>query len=229
MTGGLYAIVDPGAPGMRGKDPERVAEAILRGGCAMLQLRAKGGSDRALLALARRIAARCEAAGVPFVVNDRPDIALLAGARGLHLGQDDLPIAEARRVLGGGVLREGIAIGRSTHDEDQAREAVSEGADLVAFGPIWATASKADPDPVVGLERLASVCRATPRPVIAIGGVTLERAEAIVSAGARYGAVISALCGADDPELAARALHSALGGGALGGTALGGTALGGGP
>jgi thiamine-phosphate pyrophosphorylase len=192
---------------MRQRDPAEVAEAILRGGCAMLQLRAKGTGDRALLALARRIAAQCETAGVPFVVNDRPDLALLVGAAGLHLGQDDLPIAEARRVVG-----EGVAIGRSTHDESQASEAVVDGADLVAFGPIWSTTSKTEPDPEVGLERLASVCRATPRPVIAIGGITLERAAAVRGAGARYGAVISAVCGADDPERAARTLHRALGG-----------------
>lgn len=203
-TRGLYAIVDPAA--CRGRDPEVVAAAILRGGCAVLQLRDKSASDRDRLSLARRLAARCRRAGVPFVVNDRPDLALLAGADGLHLGQDDLPIAEARRIVG-------CVVGVSTHDEAQARRAVADGADLVAFGPVHPTASKADPDPVVGVERLAGVCAAIATPVVAIGGITMENAAAVRRAGARWGAVIRAVCGADDPEAAARALHRELGGG----------------
>lgn len=206
-TRGLYAIVDPAA--VRGRDPETIAAAILAGGCAVLQLRSKDASDRELLALARRIGARARAAGVPFVLNDRADLAVLAGADGLHLGQDDLPVAEARRIAGPSMV-----IGRSTHDEAQARRAVEEGADVVAFGPVFETKSKLRPDPVVGLDRLAAVCRASALPVVAIGGITLERAAAVASAGARWGAVIGALCGADDPEAAARALHAALGGGA---------------
>lgn len=203
-TRGLYAIVDPSiAPD---RDPERLAEAILRGGCAVLQLRGKGGSDRERLGLARRIAARCRARGVPFVMNDRPDLALLVHAEGLHLGQDDLPIAEARRVVGA------VTIGRSTHDETQARQAVEEGADVVAFGPVFPTTSKERPDPVVGVDRLAAVCALSAAPVVGIGGVTLASAPALAGAGARWGAVIGALAKADDPEAAARALHRALGG-----------------
>jgi len=203
-TRGLYAIVDPAA--CRGRDPEVVAAAILRGGCAVLQLRDKGAPDGELLALARRLAARCRRAGVPFVVNDRPDLALLTAADGLHLGQDDLPIAEARRVVG-----PACAIGASTHDEAQARRAVGEGADLVALGPIHPTASKANPDPVVGVERLAGVCASIAAPVVAIGGITVENAAAIRRAGARWGAAIGAVCGAEAPEAAARALHAELG------------------
>ena len=204
-TRGLYAIVDPAC--CRGRDPEDVAAAILDGGCAVLQLRAKGLSDRALLGLSRRIAARARAAGVPFVVNDRADLAALVSASGLHLGQDDLPIAEARRVVGPAVV-----LGRSTHVRAQARVAIEEGADILAFGPVFETTSKARPDPVVGLDELAEVCRMSGRPVVAIGGVTAARASAIVRAGARWGAAISAICGADDPREAARALHAALGG-----------------
>lgn len=205
-TRGLYAIVDPAC--CRGRDPEAVAAAILAGGCALLQLRAKDLADGALLGLARRVGARALAAGVPFVLNDRADLASLVGASGLHLGQDDLPIAEARRLVG-----PAMAIGRSTHDPAQARAAIEEGADVVAFGPVFETASKARPDPVVGLEQLAEVCRLSARPVVAIGGVTVERAGEIVRAGARWGAAISAICAADDPEAASRALHAALGGG----------------
>lgn len=206
-TRGLYAIVDPAC--CRGRDPEVVSAAILEGGCAVLQLRAKALSDLALLGLSRRIAARARAAGVPFVVNDRADLAVLVSAGGLHLGQDDLPIAEARRLVG-----PSVALGRSTHDRAHARAAIEEGADVVAFGPVFETASKARPDPVVGLEELAEVCRLSGRPVVAIGGVTAERAAAIVRAGARWGAAIAAICGADDPREAARALHAALGGAA---------------
>lgn len=199
---GLYAIVDPASA----RDPERLASAILRGGCSVLQLRAKtSGGDRATLALARRIAAACREAGVPFVVNDRVDLAILSGADGVHLGQDDLPIAEARR-LGS------LWIGRSTHDEAQADAAVAEGADIVAFGPIFETSSKERPDPVVGLARLEAVCARIALPVVAIGGITRERAPAIAAAGARWGAVIGALANAGDPESAARDLHRALGG-----------------
>lgn len=201
---GLYAIVDPAACGAR--DPERVAQAILAGGCARLQLRVKGGSDAGWLALARKLRGRCATAGVPFIVNDRPDLALLVGADGLHLGQDDLPIAEARRIVGD------LEIGRSTHDEVQARAAVAEGADLVAFGPVFATRSKEARDPTVGLERLASVCATSSRPVVAIGGLTLETAARVAGAGASFGAAIGAVCGAADPESAARALHHAFGG-----------------
>jgi thiamine-phosphate pyrophosphorylase len=201
---GLYAIVDPAA--CRGRDPERIAAAILAGGCARLQLRAKTGPDGAQLTLARRLRARCRAARVPFVVNDRPDLAVLAGADALHLGQDDLPVAEARRIVGE------LEIGRSTHDEAQARDAVAEGADVLAFGPIFETRSKEAPDPVVGLERLGRICAEHPLPVVAIGGLTVENAAAVAAAGVRFGAAIGALCGADDPEAAARALHRALGG-----------------
>ncbi|MCB9595577.1 MAG: thiamine phosphate synthase [Sandaracinaceae bacterium] len=201
---GLYAIVDPAAT--RARDPEVIAKAILAGGCARLQLRFKDGPDRARLALAQRVRALCAEAGVPFVVNDRPDLALLTKADGLHLGQDDLPIAAARSLV------PEAEIGLSTHDPAQARAAEAAGADVVAFGPIFPTTSKAEPDPVVGLDALAAVCRATSRPVVAIGGLSLERAPAIRDAGAAWGAVIGAVCGADDPEAAARALHHALGG-----------------
>lgn len=201
---GLYAIVDPALS--RGRDPERVADGILRGGCSVLQLRAKAQADREVLVLARRIAAMCERAGVPFVLNDRPDLAVLAGADGVHLGQDDLPIAEARRIVGAS-----IAIGRSTHDEAQARAAVDEGADIVAFGPIFDTRSKERPDPTVGPSRLAKLAAEIALPIVAIGGITIDRAELIT--GARWGAAISAVCAAEDPEGAARALHRALGGG----------------
>jgi len=202
MQSGLYAIVDPTAT--RDRDPVRVAEAILRGGCARLQLRWKDGPDGARLALARALRERCREVGVPFVMNDRADLALLSGADGLHLGRGDLDIADARRVVGS------MEVGRSTHDATEAREAARVGSDLIALGPVFPTRSKDRPDPVVGLEALSEVCRGAGRPVVAIGGVTLERAAQVRAAGATFGAAIAAVCGADDPERAARELHRAL-------------------
>ncbi|HJL16547.1 MAG TPA: thiamine phosphate synthase [Sandaracinaceae bacterium LLY-WYZ-13_1] len=201
---GLYAIVDPDA--CAGRDPERVAAGILAGGCARLQLRAKAGTDSRRLALAHRIRARCAVAGVSFVMNDRPDLAVLCRADALHLGQDDLRVADARRIVGA------MEIGRSSHDEAQATAVADAGADVLAFGPVFETTSKANPDPVVGIDRLRAVCEASPLPVVAIGGLTVDRAVAVKEAGARWGAAIGALCGAEDPEAAARALHYSLGG-----------------
>lgn len=201
---GLYAIVDPDALGSR--DPAEFAHAILRGGAAKLQLRAKNLPDRARLSLARRLRALCREARVPFVMNDRPDLALLVGADELHIGQNDLPIAEARRIVGN------MSIARSSHSLRSALEAVEEGADVVAVGPIFPTTSKSDADPAVGLEIFTQICQAVSVPVTAIGGVTLENAPTIRKAGATNAAMIAALVRADDVEATARALHRALGG-----------------
>ncbi len=194
---GFYAIVDPAVC-----EPLETTDAILAGGCGVLQLRDKRGDDRATLRLARELSRRCRAAGRPFVMNDRLDLALLAGADGLHLGQDDLPIEDARRLFGG-------PIGLSTHSLDQAREAARRGADLLGFGPIFATATKEDAEPPVGLEGLAEVCRAVDIPVVAIGGLRVVDASPVLAAGAAMGAAIGAVCGAEDPLRAARAFHEA--------------------
>jgi thiamine-phosphate pyrophosphorylase len=204
---GLYAIVDPERSGARG--PIALADAILAGGCAALQLRAKHLADRELVTLGRALAERTRAAGARFVINDRPDLAVLCGADAVHLGQDDLSTADARTIVGSA-----IEIHRSTHDLAQARAAVAEGASAIGFGPVFATTSKDRPDPVVGVERLAEVVRAVAVPVIAIGGITLARAGAIRGAGAPLAAVISALATAEDVERGAAELHRALGGSA---------------
>ncbi len=202
---GLYAIVDPDA--CSGRDPEAVAQAILRGGCAVLQLRAKRMDDAPLLALARRIAARCAPAGVPFVVNDRPDLAMLAGADGVHLGQRDVSVADARRILGD---PDDFAIGLSTHDDRELASGLASGADLLAFGPIFPTRSKIDPAPTVGVDGLERACARSALPVVAIGGITVDTARAARAAGAALVAAISALASADNPERAARAMNEAL-------------------
>lgn len=198
---GLYAIVDPDR--CAGRDPVAVAHAILRGGCAVLQLRAKRLADGPRLALARQLGVVCRAAGVPFVVNDRVDLALLADADGVHLGQDDVTPPEARRIVGR------MQIGVSTHSLAQALDAVRNGADLIGFGPVYETLTKDDPDPVVGIAELRQVCTQVRVPVVAIGGITRDRARECAAAGATLVAAISAVCGAEDPETAARQMHAA--------------------
>lgn len=201
---GLYAIIDPAF--CRGRDPLGVADAILRGGCAVLQLRAKSGEAAAIAALARALHARCRAASVPFVVNDDVELAAAIGAEGVHLGQTDLPVETARARLPGHVV-----IGLSTHSLEQARAAQARGADLIGVGPVFATHSKQDPDPVIGLPGLRAIRDAVQIPIVAIGGVAPENAGSVAACGVRLAAAIGALCGAGDPELAARALHRTLG------------------
>ena len=201
---GLYVLIDP--EHTRGRDPAQVARAALAGGCAVLQLRAKRLPDAARLALAGQLRALAHAAGIPFVVNDRVDLALLTDADGVHLGQDDLPPALARR------LAPRLSIGLSTHSLAQALEGARAGAALLGFGPVFDTRSKERPDPTVGLAALAEVVRRVELPVVAIGGIQLANAAAVAATGARFGAVIGAVGETDDPESAARALHAALGG-----------------
>jgi thiamine-phosphate pyrophosphorylase len=199
---GLYVIIDP--EHCAGRDPLWVAERALAGGCALLQLRAKQLSDARRLALAHALAERCRAAQVPFWINDRADLALLAGAQGLHLGQHDLPVAEAKRLVGA------LPIGLSTHDLSQVEAANREQVALIGFGPVFETQSKLRPDPLVGLEGLARACALSTCPVVAIGGIRLENVAQVARTGARYVAVIGAVCGAPDPQAAAGALNEAL-------------------
>jgi thiamine-phosphate pyrophosphorylase len=187
MMRGIYAIVDVG-PSRSVEDARQLARALVAAGVAMLQLRAKTLSARELLHLARDLR------GVApwFVVNDRPDIALLAGADGVHLGQDDLPPEAVRRWLPAQ-----MKIGVSCHDPAQAAAAAAV-ADYIGYGPVFATSSKANPDPVVGLEGLAAVKRAHPRlPVVAIGGIDLDRLALVKRTGADAAAMISALSSGD--------------------------------
>ena len=183
MIDSLYAIVDAEVADR----PLGLAFRALNAGCAVVQLRAKRLDDVSFLEIAKRVRSACSHAGVPFFVNDRADIARLVGADGLHLGQDDLSIADARRVVGN------MQIGVSTHTLEQAVAAEAEGADLIAFGPIFETKTKENPDPIVGLPALERVCQTVSRPVVAIGGITPENVEETRRAGASYIAVISAL------------------------------------
>ena len=186
---GLYAIVDPEFCASR--SPLDVAEAILHGGCAILQLRAKQLPEADIEALAGALRDRCRAVGVPFVVNDYVSIALRVGADGVHLGQTDLSVPSARAMVGSE-----IAIGLSTHGLVQAQLAQADGADLIGFGPVFPTGTKHNPDPVVGLDGLRAVCREVSLPVVAIGGITLANAANVRASGAQMAAAISAVCSA---------------------------------
>jgi thiamine-phosphate pyrophosphorylase len=193
----LYPIVD-----LAGLGPRTVAEAVsalARGGARVLQLRAKDVEDGRLVALAKEGLAAARAAGALFVVNDRPDVARIVGADGVHVGQDDLEPADVRQLLGPDAL-----IGISTHDPRQLAAAAAAPVDYVAVGPIFPTGSKAAADPVVGLDLLRQARAMTSRPVVAIGGITRGRAAEVAAAGADGLAVISDLLAAPDLETAAR-------------------------
>jgi thiamine-phosphate pyrophosphorylase len=203
---GLYAIIDPAACLL---DPLAVTEAVLRSGCAAVQLRAKRLEDAEFLALGHAIVRACRTAGVPFFVNDRVSLVCALGADGVHVGQTDAPLEQVRAALGSNVM-----IGVSTHSVAQALDAERRGAQLIGFGPVFATQTKLDHEPVVGVAGVREVCSTVRIPVIAIGGIAEANAREVAAAGAPLGAVISAVCRAEDPERAARALHAAFGGGA---------------
>jgi thiamine-phosphate pyrophosphorylase len=192
----LYAIIDPAQSG--GRSPLEVAEALLSAGVRLIQLRDKHASSGELYTAARQVSAMVRAAGATFVVNDRADVALAVEADGVHVGQDDLPVESARALLGSSKL-----IGYSTHVLEQVRDADRTSADYIAFGPIFPTTSKANPDAVVGLEGLRAARKATPKPLVAIGGITVENARAVFTAGADSIAVIRGLLEA--PDIRARA------------------------
>ena len=201
---GYYAIVDATAALLAdGEALERRTQQLLDAGPCCLQLRAKETGARAFAAAARRVLSLCREAGIPFCVNDRLDVALTVGADVVHLGQDDLPLADALRLrLGAG--RPDLVVGFSTHNAAQAVAAASAGADYIGFGPVFPTSSKLNPDPVAGLEQLAEVCRTVSVPVVAIGGVRPEQSRLLAQAGASAAAVISAVNNAPDPTAAGR-------------------------
>ncbi|TMF88348.1 MAG: thiamine phosphate synthase [Chloroflexi bacterium] len=180
------------------------AEACLRGGAQLLQLRHKALARGELLNLARRLHEVTAAAGVLLIVNDHLDIALLADADGVHLGEDDLSVAEARRLAGPNFL-----VGASASNADAARTAAAAGADYLGAGPAFATPMK-EAKPVIGPEGVAAVQQAVQIPVFAIGGVTPDNAPQLVAAGITRACMIRGLFDSDDPEAAARAALAAL-------------------
>lgn len=172
---GLYVIITK--PTLSYKE---IAETCVEKGVKMLQLREKYLSDRELLAVAREISAITKGTATNFIVNDRVDIAQLSDADGVHLGQDDLSITEARKILGNDKI-----IGLSTHSIQQAKDALSQNPDYIGFGPIYATPTKEIADPVVGTKLLSEVLAFADVPVVAIGGIDENNAKCVIDAGAK--------------------------------------------
>ena len=185
MLPAFYPILDVAALSAQGIPTLAAAGAILSSGARILQLRHKEHLSRQMFDTARHVAAVCAEHGATFVMNDRADVARIMGC-GLHLGQDDLPCQAARVVMGPGLL------GFSTHSAEQLRSAPAE-ADYLALGPIFATGSKVNPDPVVGLQNLRAWRPLSARPLVAIGGITLDNARQVIDAGADSVAIIGGL------------------------------------
>jgi thiamine-phosphate pyrophosphorylase len=199
----LNAIVDVDVAARAGWDPADLARAFLAGGATFLQLRAKNASGAAFLAAATKIAALARSANALLIVNDRADIARLADADGVHVGQDDLPPAAVRCVVGPDAI-----VGISTHTPDQIDAAIREQIDYVAVGPVFGTATKGTGYAPIGLDLVrdaAARARAAGLPLVAIGGITLDRAADVVAAGASSVAVITDLLASSDPEGRVRA------------------------
>jgi thiamine-phosphate pyrophosphorylase len=198
----LYLVAD--ADFASGRELPALVEAAVAGGVTVVQLRAKGLAGGPFVELAHEIVRALAEPGVPLIVNDRLDVALACGAAGVHLGQDDLPVPLARRILG-----PGATIGVSANTPEQARRAELEGADYVGAGPVFATASKETSLPVLGPEGVGRIKRAVGIPVVAIGGIGAGNAAAVAAAGADGIAVISAILGAPDARRAAAELRRA--------------------
>jgi thiamine-phosphate pyrophosphorylase len=192
LAGQLYAIVDLGY--VKPENAVVTAQALLAGGADMLQLRAKGFAEQDIEDLAYRILPLCREAGVPFIVNDYPEIAVRVGADGVHIGQDDGSLAGVRSIVG-----EQMIVGRSTHSPDQARAALAEGFDYIGFGPLFPTPTKLG-RPGIGLENIAAVQAGVGSqiPVFCIGGIKRSNLPEVLSAGAKNVVIVSDLLTATD-------------------------------
>jgi len=205
----LYPILDATLCRERGLDPLAVLDAFLAGGARFIQLRDKSGSSADRLALASAAVARVHSAGGRLIVNDRPDLARMSGADGVHLGQDDMSVEDARLVVGADAI-----VGVSTHDAAQIEQAAPTAATYIAVGPIYGTSTKDTGYTARGVDLIRIAAR-TGRPIVAIGGITLERAPEVTAAGASSAAVISELL-REDPETMVRRFRERLGQDAVG-------------
>jgi thiamine-phosphate pyrophosphorylase len=194
----LYFVVEASASDI-------LLDAALAGGCDLLQLRDHDATDDELLAAAERFRAACDDHDALFVVNDRPELALQAGADGIHVGQDDLPVDAVRRIVG-----DDLIIGLSTHSPEQFEAGLESTADYLSVGPIWETPTKAG-RPAAGLDyvRYAAAHRGV-KPWFAIGGIDAENLSEVVAAGASRAVVVRAIRDAEDPRAVAAALKSQL-------------------
>lgn len=201
----LYAVLDVDLCRARQIEPLALLAAFLDGGATLIQLRDKDPSSGARLALADAAVTLARGTGARLIVNDRADLARLSGAAGVHVGQEDLPVEEARRIAGSEAI-----VGMSTHDEAQVAAAVRTSASYIAVGPIYGTASKDTGYTARGLDLVRHAVRASRVPVVAIGGITLERAPEVIAAGAASVAVISDLLTGGDPAARTRAFLDGL-------------------
>ncbi len=192
----LYVILDAT---LLAVSETEYAEKLAAAGVRLLQYRNKRASARELFECAKRLSSLLIPLGVTFVVNDRTDVAAAAEASGVHVGQEDLRAEAARSVIGTGKL-----LGVSTHNLDQFKDAAATSANYVAVGPVFSTSTKANPDPVVGIELIRRVRPLTDKPIVAIGGITLARAAEVIQAGADSVAVLSDILLAPDPGQRAR-------------------------
>jgi thiamine-phosphate pyrophosphorylase len=183
----VYPILDSATLERRGVSLETAAAAWLEGGAGILQIRHKGHWSRDFFTVARQVARFCREGGVPLIVNDRADFALLLEA-GLHVGQDDLSPRDARKLIG-----PEATLGYSSHNLAQLVAAAGEPVDYVAIGPVFGTASKHNPDPVVGVAEIRRCRGLVEKPLVAIGGITLENARDVWAAGADSVALIAGL------------------------------------
>jgi thiamine-phosphate pyrophosphorylase len=192
----LYVILDAALLRIPAKE---CAKSLIDAGVRLIQYRNKRASGRELFETSSELAEYLNPLGVQFIVNDRVDVAALAGAGGVHEGQDDLGVEQARQVMG-----EGKWVGISTHNPGQFRSALETSAEYIAVGPIFATGSKENPDPVVGVGFVREARAMTDKPIVAIGGITLEQAAEVIEAGADSVAIIGDILGAENVGKRAR-------------------------
>ena len=198
MMDGVYLVLDPEQTICRA--PSEVARAAVTGGVTAVQWRLKSDAWARFWPEMLAVQALCCEHAVPFLINDRVDVALAVEADGAHVGQDDIPAIAARRLLPGRVL------GVSVTDPEQVQAALAAGADYLGVGPVFPTGSKPDAAQAMGLHGVAAIRELTPVPLVAIGGITAANVRAVRRAGASMVAVVSAICGQSDPEAAARTL-----------------------
>jgi thiamine-phosphate pyrophosphorylase len=200
----LYGILDLGY--VAEADAEKITRGLLAGGADLLQLRAKGKDLALIESVANRLLPICREAGIPFILNDFPELAKKIDADGVHIGQDDGPLADAREVVGPGKI-----IGRSTHSLEQARAALAEGFDYIGFGPLFPTPTKLG-RPAIGLEAVATMETevGSKIPAFCIGGINVETLPEVLSAGARRVVIVSALLQAPDVAAATTAVKDTL-------------------
>jgi thiamine-phosphate pyrophosphorylase len=196
----LYAILDPEQT--KGRAPESVLRDLLDGGAAILQLRVKTMAPSEFFQLAQGARSETRARGCRLIVNDRVDIALACNADGVHLGQDDLPLAVGRQLMGT------KTVGISTHDIEQAQEAELNGADYIGFGPMFGTTTKNTGYAARGIDMLRQIRAAVKLPIVAIGGINEQNVKQVWQAGADSAAIISDILGADDPAAKVRRIAS---------------------